>query len=195
MNKQNIKKITLAISIAATMTSTAQSQQNNPFFATLSGGYFFDAEAPYAVLDLGKQISDDSFLSLQIFHSDNSVNDFAPVVVDETYTGFGVSFKKYQQIGDNGGLYYSAGGGIAFIDLDASLGSDRINESTEALYLTTTIGVQQKISENLIGHIGVRALWLDSFSEDRTFGGTTYRVRGPKHSINFGLEIGMTYKF
>jgi hypothetical protein len=194
MNKQNIKKITLAISIAATMTSTAQSQQNNPFFATLSGGYFFDAEAPYAVLDLGKQISDDSFLSLQILHSDNSV-DVAPFVADETHTGVGVNFKKYQQIGDNGGLYYSAGGGIAFIDLDASLGSDRTNESTEALYLTATIGVQQKISENLIGNIGVRALWLDRFSKDGTVGGTPYSFEGPKHDIRFALEIGMTYKF
>lgn len=180
------------MTVAMSMTSSAQS--HNPLFTSLSGGYFFDAEAPYAILDVGMEVSDDKLLSLQLLHSQTDGDEFG-ISLDEKYTGLGLNYKQSRQLGGNIELYYTVGAGIAFVDVEARSGAISIQENTTTPYITTTVGIQERFSRNFTGHFGIRALWLDDFSVNKTIGGVTYSLSGPEHDINFGLELGFTYTF
>ena len=184
--------IITAISLSGAIIVSAQSPEENPFFATLAEGYFIDAEAHYTTLDIGWNISDYTAISLQMFYANKDNDDYAPISLEEQYTGIGFNIKNYKQIGDNGGVYFSTGAGIAFIDAEARLGNDKLQDDTQEIYITAAVGVQESFTENLTGHIALRALWFNDYTITAPGFGS---LQGPEHDINFGIEIGLTYKF
>lgn len=197
MKKTTTAALCAAFTMSASASADVYQSSNEPIIAaSLGGGYFFDLDEAYIVGAIGANLGNNDLLGLQIMHMSDEQNlDYfgQSLALDTDITTFGLVYKGYQQVGDNGGFYYSASAGVAMFDVK---GRNRLtgvsgSDKDENFYIDGSFGFQQFLSENVAFNVGLRLLHLNEAEvEDKGV-----RLRFEPESIYAGVEAGLTFRF